>query len=271
MRVVIFTPTRLAGGMDIIWGSLQRLVKGYDPKLVTWLCADELLEHRNGVHEFIGRSVGIPAQGFRVQAPIGKKRTLAASYNHAIRIASEMGAEVFISLQDYIAAPTGGLVRFVENVLDFPDCLHTGLCHHSNGPVMSDVFSRESTFSIFQEPYTSYPEISESSIGWWDVRSKPTEERLLGIPPMEWELNWAAIPLFRLGSLRFDEEYDRGYGHENQDFAMRWCQAGGGLIMDQDNVAISLPHRLYFPEVVRQDNMIHNREFHDRKWGLTAA
>jgi hypothetical protein len=231
MRTVVFTLTRRYGGLDVTFSRLR--YQGID-----WLIGDRLNRQeyaKSGVEFF--------------HAP-----KASAGYNEALRRVREGGYDLMLLLCDYTWIPTGGIQRFQEMAASYPSSILTGLCSHSIDPDPSYVVDPKGLWSIFAEPYDGH---QPQEIGWKDVRQWEARRRYKHDGPIyrnvdiEWaELNWAAIPKLVLEDERmvFDEAYDRAFGHENQDFALRGQALGYDVVMDAGNHAIELPHRSYFPE-----------------------
>lgn len=249
--VAIFIPTKRYGGIDIIEASLKRQTY----KNFTLYVCDEL--ERNFYWERIGTRLGFDVTCIHPPWFSAKthKRNLARSYNIAAEDATNDGADLFVSLQDYIWLPEDGLERFVKNYEANGDrYLYTGLTSISSDPGNYDIYDPCGSYTIFKEPYTDRPKL----IAWKDIRATTfyngyfeagTYILTIG-DPNHFEANWAAIPtsLFEEG-LRWDEEYDKGVACENNQLALDAITSYGcQIILDGKNHAISLPHRDYFDE-----------------------
>lgn len=266
MRVVVYTPTRRAGGLDVNLASLIR--QGGDFNL-TWIVGDT--RDRNDTHLHITDTCqehGVTYCWF--QCP-SDRPSLCRSYNEATEWARELDADLLVSMQDYLWAPPDGVQRFVDLAKLYPAALLTGACSISSDPTAAEIADPVDPFTIFIHPYDGH---RPREIGWEDVRLAEGIRRYVhkgpyvGIDVEWWEANWAAIPRTLLYDTRlaFDESYDRAVGHENQAYAISAYELGYNRVMDPGNHAISLPHRSYFPaetaelEKLRQSNMRYHRD-----------
>lgn len=283
MKTVLFIPTYRLGGLDVLEASLARQTVLPDYVVI----ADELWDKRSHLWEEIMDSLDLDY--WNVNAPMkeGYKRNLAANYNLAAHCAIQYGADLFISLQDYIWIPHNGIERFIEVAEKCPSDLITGLTSISVDPRVEDTqlvhwgdmnyvgwddrFKPENFYySIFHQPYVNKPK----SIGWLDCRIDGIYEytpdmEAMQILPEHWESNWAAVPVdyFRAGVF-WDEEYDKGIAYENMDFAQRAIERSGRrVIMDTHNHAISLPHKKYFAGEEEVIINFSNKDKYEERWG----
>jgi hypothetical protein len=271
MKTVIFTPTRLAGGLDVTYSGLLRQTVKDD---LIWVIGDDLFKQRSGVVIDHTRSGPIPVIQFdgafaRRERP-ELHSTLEACYNAAIEIALAEGAELLLSLQDYIWIQDDGVERFQkvqQEVQGRGDKgLYTGLTSVCSDPDKAFVKDKEALWSIFAEEYKDKPQ----HIAWHDVRDIAPGELMHIDDPVWWELNWAGIGAEALHdeSLRFDEDYGLGVAYGNQDYAMNAYKNGYGIYLDTGNHALSLPHKEYYKEVETAELPLNNVDRHTAKWGL---
>jgi hypothetical protein len=267
MRVAIFTPT-CRPGIDVSLYSILRQDTDAD---LFWIIGDQLYPERchliqNHLPQY---SEKFDYSHFYTPIDAGNPRNLAKTYNIAIDYAREYGADIFISMQDYIYVPPQGVERFVQDSLRYNEkVLFSGLCSISADPDPNEVWDNEGMASIFREWYDKRPE----SIAWVDPRSnKETPSGIAPISPIEWETNWACIGKHALydETLYFDERYDSGVAYENQDYAYRARQRGYDLLLDSHNHAISLPHKEYFRDEWQREKPLTeiNRELSESLWG----
>lgn len=260
--IVVFTPTRRYGGLDVTISSLARQTH----KDFTWLVQDELLGARIDIYDYASEKYGIKIDFLMTPKRQENHGNLAAAYNKALDKAISMGANYLISLQDYIWVPDNGIEMFMEVHEAVDLALVTGLTSHSEKPLPEDIADPRGLYTIFKEPLLDKPE----GIGWADVRAidlYPEDHiQTLKCRPEHWETNWASIDLdiVRTGT-KFDEDYDIGYAYENMDFAFRASKVGATCVLDKRNHAISLPHRKYFEG--EEEEMIErsNRELYEQK------
>ncbi len=262
MKTAVLTVTMRPGGLDLTRACLLRQ---NHPDLI-WLIGDDLYPTREAV-KYAGPLRALHFDTGENKRANNAPSSLAAAYRRGIEIAREMDVDLLVSLQDYIWIPPDGIRRFEMMAEEFPTCLLTGLCSHSEDPPASEVVDACGDFTIWAQPHDGR---KPGHIRWRDCR---LEKWPVGVwanakDPIWWELNWAAIPrpILHDSRLNFDESYDRGFGYENQDYAIRACKLGYGVWIDTGNHAISLPHRDYFREEQKRLRGLSNREWHERKW-----
>lgn len=249
------------GGLDL---TKACLIAQSHPDLI-WVIGDDLYHTRDA------SGYAEPLRALHYDTGQNKRAgnqpsSLAAAYRRGIEIAREYDADLLVSLQDYIWIPPDGISRFEEMATEFPTCLLTGLCSHSEDPYPAEVVDDCGAFTIFGDDHDGR---KPTHIGWRDCR---LEKWPVGVwahaDPLWWELNWAAIPRLILHDerLNFDAAYDRGFGYENQDYAIRASKLGYGVWIDTGNHAISLPHREYFAAEQTRLRGLSNREWHEGRW-----
>jgi len=250
MNVAVFTPTKRAGGIDVIEASLERQTyKDFD-----YFVCDEL--ERDFWWEWSFDKTGVEGTLTLLKPPFTRYvRNLASAYNLMAEYATEGEYDLLISLQDYLWLPPDGIERFVNNYGSNGDqYIYTGLTSISGDPSVSEVWDANAPYSIFNTPYRDEP----LSVKWKDVRATTfynsyfdDGKYIITInDPNHFEMNWAAIPvmLFHEG-LKWDTDYDKGVACENNQFALdAITMYDCGIIIDSQNHAISLPHRDYFNE-----------------------
>lgn len=262
MTVVVFSPTYRPGGLDILEASLMR--QSY--RDFVWLVSDQKFLERKDTWAEIIRRVDFPVMFVNRAVREGNKRNLAEMYNVAAEYVVSDGFTMLISLQDYIYLPEDGIQRFLNENVMFPDSLLTGVTHISRDPFPNKVVDPEGHYTIFAEPYTDKPK----RMSWEDVRA--TELYVVGsstlpVEQTHWEANWAAVPRKVLDAgVRWDEQYDKGIAYENMDFAMQAKEKGFDVVLDKNNVAISLPHKDYFDGEREEIEEFSNRELFESKW-----
>lgn len=246
MKIAVFTPTRLPG-FDVTVSSIERQILRDDMELIV-IVADELIEQRD-VRDYFTKKFDVTV--FRKPMLEGNRRNLAASYNEAIRIARSKEAYCMISLQDYIWIENDGIKRLVESSESlFPAAsnhLIAGICDISATPFLTDDFVLTDSKSIF--PDANMASDKPREIMWSDSRRIFSENESIRIGiPIEWETNWAMIGNNALYDERlyFDEEFDKSIAHENQDYSYSANRLGYDIYV-ADNVAVSLPHKVYWP------------------------
>lgn len=267
--ICVVVPSNRSGGLDILEASIARQTV----KPTHLLFADELFKERQQVVSDMFERLEIEGVHFKPHQPVrNAARNLVAAYNQSIDIARDLGYsddDLFISLQDYIWLPENGIERFMMLNIVAPDSLITGVTHISLDPFSTKIMDINGSYTIFDEAYTEKPK----RIFWKDPRPnelyKTSENnKIVEIAPEHWEANWAAIPfkVFNLGA-RWSEIYDTGYAYENMDFAMKCSNDHcAQILMDADNIAISLPHREYFSGEAEDLIKYNNKELHEKIW-----
>lgn len=265
--ICVCVPTNRPGGLDILEASIARQTV----KPTHILFADELYDTRQDVVSDMFSRLEIEGAHFKPKQTIrNAARNLVAAYNQSIDIARDFGygdEDLFVSLQDYIYLPEKAFERFMMLNIIAPDSLLTGVTNISIDPFPTKIMDINGSYTIFDEAYTEEPR----RILWYDPRPKElygSGPTITEIDPQHWEANWAAIPfkLFNLGA-RWSEIYDTGYAYENIDFALKCGQdLGAQVLMDKENVVISLPHREYFSGEAEDLIKHNNRELHERIW-----
>lgn len=267
--IVVFTPTIQWGGCDVAFASVARQTLA---KEIVWLVADEHLYHRKHIYaELHERAKVLAVIPFKLPVRKGYARNLTSSYNEALAYARAMGADLLVSMQDYIWIPPDGVEKFSRLAENYSRDLLTGLCSIADNPGVEDVVEPQGLFTIFAEPYEDKPR----ETWWWsdaEVRGAGRGPGIHEADPVQWEINWAAIPKDVLDArIDFDPEYDQGIAHDHQDYAMT-CQRelGSRVILDTTNHAIGLPHKLFFPKMTDDNAALVpvNKQRIAEKWGL---
>lgn len=268
MKVFIYTPTQRPG-IDVTHHSVLRQKTEAQIK---WFVFDELLDVReqdvdctNNLDDDIDKTF------FNHPVKEGAIKNMALGYNIGLEEARKWGADLFLSLQDYIWVPEDGVQKFVDayrtiEVKDDYKAIFTGICSITSDPGDDKIKDINGLYTIFNEPYTDRPQ----NIEWMDVRYK-ADHHFASIPQIEFETNWACIPRSSLYNeeLIFDEEFDKASAYENQDYAYKARSLGIDCLVDMDNKVLSLPHKRYFAdEWAIEEPLTHiNRELCERKWG----
>lgn len=255
MRIVVFTPTNSYGGLDVTWSSLARQTMA---SRITWVVADDLLSRRANLYTAM-RTSGELADVVPISVPHvpGYPSNLTSCYIRGMRLAREMNADIFISLQDYIYIDPHQVESFVEMARENPNDLGTGLCSITDNPAPEQVRDPHGLYTVFDEPFTSRP---TESLWWSDYEMRGQGK--MNPPgvydcghPYCWELNWAYVPrtLLHDDSLNFDPEFDRGLSKDHHVYAQEcMLRRGARVIIDTRNHALGLPHKLYFPEATEK-------------------
>jgi hypothetical protein len=251
------------GGLDIFLASIQRQTVKPDVIFV----ADEIKRHEEW--QYVAKNLDQKIHLLYPDKNLGDIRRLASAYNEAAFNSVKYGADLFISLQDYIWIPPNGIERFVYAHEKWPGALLTGLTHISEDPEPDKIYDLKGKYTIFEYPFYSKPE----KIGWQDVRQYGiydfSDGEIFEVLPEHWEANWAAVPIsiFERG-IKWNREYDKGIAYENMDFAKQ-CkkETNCEILIDVTNEAISLPHKKYWTNEEADIVKYTNRWLYEAKWG----
>lgn len=265
MRVAILTPTNKPGGLDVNHASLSK--QGVDDLL--WVIGDDLYDRRAAQ---VRHYSALETVHFKPRPkPEGFYSDLAGIYNQMIERALEWDADVMVSMQDYFWLPDDALRRFIADIEQTEHKhLITGAASLMNDPPPELVDDPQGGWTVFEELYDgSMP----TDFFWRDCRidNHPQDQGLIQVPPVEWELNWAAWPAWMCEQgLRFDEEFGRHIAYENQDFAWQaYLMYDALCYMDTESHARGLPHKQYWPHHEEEGlpHALANKELCEAKWG----
>lgn len=143
------------------------------------------------------------------------KYGLCHAHNAALHATN---GELVVFLQDNFYVPEDGIERFVNLHLLHPDKFIAGV----------DRQYKDETFK---------DEV------WKSMWIKLGKGRRISVFAREWEANWAAAPRKILKALGgWNIEWDKGHGWDNVDVAFRFCEAGGQIIVDEDNCVKGIRH-----------------------------
>jgi hypothetical protein len=272
MKIVVFSPTKQYGGLDVNFASVTRQIL-YDE--IIWVIADELMEEREFVWKELSRQVEKyhllkDIHIFKLPMREGYPSNLTSSYNHALDLAADWKADLFVSLQDYMYISRRAVKRFVILNEQDPNALFAGLCSITDNPTVEEVVNPKGLYTIFKNPFFWKP---QETFWWKEVRGANLDSNQIYevASPQEWELNWCAIGRDLIPKVRFNPEYDRGIAYDHQAYAMDCMQNHGAKIyLDPGNHALGLPHKLYFPEVTEYNGTLTqaNRELLMKEWGI---
>ncbi len=167
---------------------------------------------------------------------------LSASLNEGCRRAK---GDIIVLLQDFIYVPPQGLLKYVKRHEEEGDCLITGVGHQYQEP---------------SEPWGIYPPPLPSGDKWFvDPRMEKPGFNLT--QPVIWEANWSSFTKKiweEIGG--FDEEFDKGWGYDNVNFAERAQLAGYNVFIDTYNEVMCYSHIKIFGEKKFRDESPNNQE-----------
>lgn len=182
--------------------------------------------------------------------------SICNAYNTALPL---VRGELILSLHDNVIVDRNGFVRFWQVYQGHP---HAIIC----GVMMLYMF--DAMFNQF------------------DIRTK---KGLQGVtfppflPPhlhhVAAETKYAAFPKNLIDAIGdFDEEFDKGRGWENHDFAIRAQRAGYSILIDHDNLCAVMYHKI--PSVIIKENSVdydpnsmcikRNRKLMDERYGVNS-
>lgn len=270
MKVLVATPTRSHGGLDVNYASLCAQV-GLEDHSLYWMILDELYDERRWeVWDILEEADDQLADVYYQRPPQrrpGMVNNLASCYNMALALARKYEFDVVVSMQDYFWLPPFALARFLDVLAVHPHSLVTGLASLSSDPGPESVADPQGGWTVYHKPF-DYLRDEPQVIEWPDCRADGGETELFHVKPIGWELNWAAIgPGVLRTPLVFDTAYERGVAYDNQDFAIRAAmQHDAELLLDPNNHVIGLPHKAYFPDVEEREAAQSNMAFHLDRW-----
>jgi len=254
------------GGLDILKSSLKRQLYQDDLELVF---VDGLYEERKDIVKSYFEELTDSFTNFTLKhlpdvemdAENGYKCKLARCDNKAFKNCTNT---LIVSVQDYIYIPAYGLERFYNLHLEKPNSLLTGISHQYYYPSKEDIKDEKGLITIYGKEYTDRPEV----LCWRDPRQSLYNgvEVVRKAYPIEWELNWAAVPysiIKELGGM--DEEYDRhGFGYDNTNIATRADMLGYEVYLDNQNEVYCVSHDKYWNNYYK-DNDILPSHFHNQR------
>jgi hypothetical protein len=263
-RIAVFTPTCRYGGLDIAIAGLrrQKLREGDE---FSWFIVDSCPETRSEAIFKVKNNGDFASLYLHMPPAESGQSSLCQACNLAVKWARTMDADLFIFMHDYTWIPDNGLARFAESCA--PNTLTAGVCHHAKYPLASAVAYPKGLYTIFAAPYETSlaPEVS-----WRDCRHTPGGGVRV-CDTIHFEPPWAAIGRDCLYDERlyFDEEFDKAFRYENQDYAFRAKSLGYEIRVDHENEAIQLPHWDYFAKEYADHNagQERNRAIIKERWG----
>ena len=172
--------------------------------------------------------------------------------------------ELIVCLQDYIYIPFDGVEKFwFLHKENDGKALLTGVGHQYKTPTVNDIDDSKELLSVFKYPYTKKPE----NMFWKDPRDNGSKN-VRPAEPVEWELNWAAIPrdvIYDLGGM--DEEYDKkGFAWDNTNIAERARILGYKILLDGSNECFGFDHDGWWPNPLKV-NRVSPAEYHFQQIG----
>lgn len=275
MRTLVFQPTRLFGGVDVLWQSVVNQNVGVDV-----LVLDQHYEARGGMEFWgdVGFDYGMLTgqQWDAVFLPFkdGAIRNLAGCYNYALTYARENEYDLLVSLQDYFWIARDGVQKFQKLAEEVPSAIYSGLANLYRDPYDDRVVDKTAAWSIFAP--TFHYERDEPKDMWWRdprVDQVSSDAPCIGAPVYLWESNWAAIGPGVLAdeTMVYDEAFDRaGCAFENQDFAALCIHDGYPVVFDPTNLGKGLDHKRWWREIETREEPLTamNRELMRVKWGI---
>jgi len=144
--------------------------------------------------------------------------------------------ELLVFLQDFIEIEADAIERFVDLYRLHPEMIYTGVderwgfkCEVKDTNDAIDIFKFKD-YELTDKQYVS----KRIRIGGAIRKS---------VEPMEWELNWAAAPKAALLSVGgWDNDWDKAFGYDNTEIALRFIYNGGMILVDENNLAKALSH-----------------------------
>ena len=172
--------------------------------------------------------------------------------------------DLIVCLQDYIYIPQEGLQKFWFLHEQYNGkALITGMGHQYYYPNSEEIVNPKGLITVFDKDYTKKPETKH----WHDPRFRG-EMSVREAFPVEWEMNWAAIPrdvIYDLGGM--DEQYDKeGFAWDNTNIASRAAMLGYKILFDPSNECYGFDHDGWWPNPLKV-NRISPAEYHFQQIG----
>jgi hypothetical protein len=167
--------------------------------------------------------------------------------------------ELIVCLQDYIYIPATGLEKYWNLHKKYEGkVLLTGVGHQYWYPEVEEITNPKGLITVFSEDYIKKPDV----MFWTDPRDTGgVEER--AAYPVEWEMNWAAIPrsiIYELGGM--DEQYDKeGFAWDNTNIATRAAMLGYKIYLDPTNRCFGFNHDGWWPNPLKV-NRVSPQNYH---------
>jgi hypothetical protein len=239
------------GGLDILKGNLQRqTIQDFELVFV-----DGLYNERKDLVKDYFKDFKIKHLNEDFDRTGNYLSSLARADNLAFK---NCDGELIVCLQDYIYIPSTGLEKFLNlhNQYD-GKALLTGKGHQYWYPETEEIVKPKGLITVFESDYTKKPDVKF----WTDPR-----DNFMGVReahPIEWEMNWAAIPtsiIKELGGM--DEQYDKeGFGWDNTNIATRAALLGYKIYIDLTNECFGFNHDGWWPNPLKV-NRISPEKYH---------
>lgn len=236
------------GGLDVNFNSLMRQTVKPD----VWIIADDMCDSRRELVRDKTRGCPFDVIHFRPrEKPEGYFSDLANIYNEMLECADSESCDFAVSCQDFLWVPDDGFEKFTNAWVELGErALVSGTCSQSIRPGPDEIANNRGLWTIYSSEYSGAEQPDEDH--WHDVRIDqfPPGDMHYRTVPINWELNWAMIPLYPFAQgVRFPEHYGEGIGHENIAFAVECCiQQDCSVWINPGNYTVSLPHKAYWPE-----------------------
>lgn len=241
------------GSLDILKANLERqLHQDFELVFVDGLYH----ERKEEVKEYF--------KDFKVKHIDDKSILLTEGFLNKIARVQNLGfknceGELIVSLQDYIYITQDGLKKFwFLHKHNNGKALITGMGHQYYYPSVEDIKTFKGLVTVFEKEYKKKPETKH----WHDPRFSGSIELRAGYP-IEWEMNWAAIPtkiIYEIGGM--DEQYDKeGFGWDNTNIAERACMMGYKVLFDPTNECYGFDHDGWCPNPLKV-NRISAEKYH---------
>lgn len=268
MKILVFVPTRLFGGLDVLHASMVNQDFPLRGHKVDLFVADELYYERYNEWSRVWPDPIVR----KIGRPLGTMRNLCASYNAGLLHARENSYELMVSAQDYFWWPKDSISRFADLAKEEPNALYTGGASLYADPSSDRVMYPHGLYSVFDR-FFDYDDDEPQEVSWYDCRAQTFSQpdTIYRVSPIEWETNFAAIgPGVLEDDIWFDEELDYGIAYENQDFAANAEKHGHMILYYSDIHVKGLPHKKYFPEIEAREAPYTeiNRNIVQDKWGI---
>lgn len=185
-----------------------------------------------------------------------------------------VNGEYIVFLQDFIIMPEDGVEKYVNLFKVYPDALISGVDTRNKPLVITEKNPMEEV--AFVNKRASLPRSidifkgEKYAVGEEQFKSPRIRigkaKRITG-EPMEWELNYAAAPTSRLKELGgFNLDWDKGFGYDNTEMALRHLYLDGDIVIDETNQCIALSHWDLFDENDSEGVPHRNKKTNDKRY-----
>lgn len=257
-KITVLNITARYGGLDILKGDLDRQAfKDFELVIVDGLWKERENDVKKYFHDY-------PLTYVRQSSKReGAYSNLAHADNEGFKVCK---GDLIVCLQDYIWISPIGLLKFWEGYKAGGDILISGVGDQYTPP---EVTNPKGLVSVFEKDYTETP----AKKCWFDPRKRMDQGTFYETAPVNWELNYCAIPrkvIYELGGM--DEEYDfHGFAYDNVNIAQRAEFLGYKTYLDQTNDCRAIEHDSWYISENKKERSTDIAQFHIQRMKDTIA